>query len=191
MITYMITVRQVFLAENRYLYLSMYMEYVLLIFMLLMLCREIKTERKWLVLVKSGMPALTVLFFMNLYQNIPNPQIEYFGTDEMKAQWEIMEAERQTPWIYYGDFDWVSMNCALDFTIPEHIYCVKSDSTPQHDERLEENDRFIVYMNENNVSIDNLITYLQESVGGTYQYKCMMDNRLNLKVYEVWKSEKM
>lgn len=186
-VTYMITVRQVFLAENRYLYLSMYMEYVLLIFMLISVYTEIKNEKGILNIKQSGIIALTALLLFNFFQNVPNPKIEYFGTKQMKEQWEILMSERQTPWIYYGEFDWVSMYCALDFTVPEQIYAVRSDSQPKYDEVLDQSDRFIVYLNGNNVEIENLLIYLQESVGEKYKYKCMMDNRLYLKVYEVWK----
>lgn len=184
-LAYMVTARQAFLSENRYLYPSMMIEFFMLLLMA-MTCFSSGRES----MEKKGMGCTfglgAIFLILAVCINVPEPQIEYFGTKETKQQWEELEKERETPWIYYGPFDWMSMYCALDFTIPNRLYYVKNDSAFLYDETLDKENRFLVYMNQNESQIENLVNYMKQSVGGNYTYQKKYD-RLNLVVYEIQK----
>ncbi len=155
---YCILARHMFLAENRYLYPSMVAEYFLMFWMLM----KISSYGKQFM--RGSFIVLLTCLLVNVCVNVRAPQVEYYGTVEMKEQWDELVSCRKTPWIFYGEFDWIAMYNALDFTIPEQINNIRKNSVPRQDEILDRNQEYLVFLNPNEEDIDTFLNYLEDAV---------------------------
>lgn len=71
--------------------------------------------------------------------------IPYHGA-EYKEGRLIMEEYSQTPWIIYGEKDWILHCTAFDFLIPEQLKFHTDTSTMEYDEMLADRKEFVLYV---------------------------------------------
>ena len=89
-----------------------------------------------------------------------------------------MEQYSQTPWIIYGEKDWVMHSPAFDFLIPEKLMFITEASTLTYDEVLQNSKELVLYVRSEEHLI-NTIDKLKEISGNTYNYKLLAKRSYN------------
>ncbi len=127
--------------EERYYWPVIVLQCITAIYMLAYVLKyEGLLEKKKIVAIILGITAVYVALFPIRMKKVP-----YHGA-EFKEGRLIMEAYSQTPWIIYGDKDWVLHCPAFDFLIPEQIMFHTDTSTIVYDEMLANGKEFVLYV---------------------------------------------
>lgn len=96
----------------------------------------------------------------------------------------LLEEKGNIPWIvFYDSTDWV-FHCSLyDFTIPEKIKRVSLDSEPEEDDVIKTADEIIIYLDEEQLSIEEAVLFLENS---SFKSQCEYEkvgNNYKLSIY--------
>ena len=90
----------------------------------------------------------------------------------------IMEQYADTPWIIYGEKDWVLHCPAFDFLIPEKIMFHTDTSTMVYDEIMANNKELVLYVRSEE-HLSEVIEKMNEISGGDYQYELLAERPYN------------
>ena len=111
-----------------------------------------------------GVTAVYAAMFPQRMKDVP-----YHGA-EYKEGRLIMEEYADTPWIIYGDKDWVLHCAAFDFLIPEQIMFHTDTSTMVYDEMLKERGEFVLY-----VRSEEHLSEVTEKMKELYAVECSVE----------------
>lgn len=159
--------------EERYYWVIIVLQCIMALFMLAYIMKYYgMLELKQVMAVLLGITVIYAAMFPNRMDKIP-----YHGA-KFKEGRQIMEEYEQTPWIIYGEKDWVLHCTAFDFLIPEHLMFITDASTLVYDEVLQSSKEIVLYVRSEE-HLENTVERLEELSGNTYSYRLLAERPFN------------
>lgn len=125
--------------------------------------------------IAAGILAVTAVYAALFPVRIK--QVPYIGV-EYKEGRLIMEQYARTPWIVYGEKDWVLHCAAFDFLIPEQLMFVTDASSLVYDEVLQNSGEAVLYVRSEE-HLRNAVEKLEELSGCTCSYTLLAERPYN------------
>lgn len=129
-------------------------------------------EKKIVIGILLGITAIYTAFFLERMEDVP-----YHGADFKEGRL-IMEGYEKTPWIIYGEKDWVLHCTAFDFLIPEQLMFITDASTLGYDEVLRNSEEIVLYVRAEE-DLEATIEQLTQVSGNTYSYRLLAERSYN------------
>ena len=160
-------------SEERYHWAVVLIQCVMAIYMLVYIVKYYGLlENKKIVVSLLVITILYVAAFPARMDDVP-----YHGA-EYKEGRLIMENYEQTPWMIYGEKDWVLHCPAFDFLIPEQLIFHTDTSTMVYDEVLVNNKEFVLYVRSDE-HLTEVLNKLKEIYGAEWNAAKLADRPYN------------
>lgn len=129
-------------------------------------------ERKTVISATLFVTIIYTAMFPARVEDVPYNGVKY------KEGRLIMEQYSQTPWLIYGEKDWILHCTAFDFLIPERLQFITEASTLVYDEVLQTNDEIVLYVRSEE-HLKATMKQLEEISGSGYTAEKLADRSFN------------
>lgn len=145
--------------EERYYWAVVILQCITVLWMLAYILKYygLLEKKKITAVILMGSAVYALLFPLRIQQ------VPYIGV-EYKEGRLIMEQYSDTPWIIYGEKDWVLHCPAFDFLIPEQIMFHTDTSTMVYDQNIVDRGAFVLYVRSQE-HLNEVISKLKELYG--------------------------